>query len=63
MDDENKPAALIEVVAGQQAIGNWTVSTWLTKRPWTTVLQEQFGAASGRSDGRAAKIQLGRPHL
>jgi hypothetical protein len=47
MDDENKPAAVIEVVAGQQAIGSWTVSTWLTKRPWTTVLQEQFGQLLG----------------
>lgn len=47
LDDENKPAALIEVRAGQQAIGNWTVSTWLTKRPWSTVLREQFGQLLG----------------
>ncbi len=47
MDDENKPAAEIEVVAGKQAIGDWTVSTWLTKRPWSTGLQEEFGGLLG----------------
>ncbi|HWD21351.1 MAG TPA: cytochrome c biogenesis protein ResB [Verrucomicrobiae bacterium] len=44
MDDENKPAAWIEIAAGQEVIGNWTVSTWLTKRPWCIALTEQFGA-------------------
>jgi hypothetical protein len=47
MDDENKPAALIEVVADNKPIGNWTVSTWLTKRPWSLALQEQFGPLLG----------------
>jgi hypothetical protein len=47
MDDENKPAALIEVVSGKQVIGEWTVSTWLTKRPWCTALNELFGALLG----------------
>jgi hypothetical protein len=47
MDDENKPAALIEILDGRQAIGDWTVSTWLSKRPWSTGLQEQFGALLG----------------
>lgn len=47
LDDENKPAALIEIAAGRQVIGDWTVSTWLTKRPWSTLLQEQFGPLLG----------------
>jgi hypothetical protein len=47
MDDENKPAALIEVVSDKGSIGEWTVSTWLTKRPWSLALQEQFGALLG----------------
>jgi hypothetical protein len=52
MDDENKPAALIEVVAGKEAIGDWTVSTWLTKRPWSEALQGEFGELFGaRIDG------------
>jgi hypothetical protein len=49
MDDENKPMALVEVVAAKHAIGDWTVSTWLTKRPWCTALNEQFGALLGVS--------------
>jgi hypothetical protein len=47
MDDENKPVALIEVVAGKTTIGGWTVSTWLTKRPWSSDLQAQFGELLG----------------
>jgi hypothetical protein len=47
MDDEDKPAALIEVVSDKGSIGDWTVSTWLTKRPWSSSLQEQFGALLG----------------
>jgi hypothetical protein len=63
MDDENKPAAVIEVVAGQQAIGDWTVSTWLTKRPWSTVLQEQFGPLlGGLIDGPQGFTWAGRAY-
>jgi hypothetical protein len=47
LDDENKPAALVEVVAGQRSLGSWTVSTWLTRRPWSSILQGQFGALLG----------------
>ena len=46
-EDENKPAALIQVLAGQQVVGDWTVSTWLTKRPWSSLLQQQFGQLLG----------------
>jgi hypothetical protein len=63
MDDENKPAALIEVVAGQRALGDWTVSTWLTKRPWCTALNEQMGALSGgRVDGAQSFTWAGRQY-
>ena len=63
MDDENKPAALIEVVAGQQAIGDWTVSTWLTKRPWSTILQGQFGQLlGGPIDGPQGFTWAGRAY-
>jgi hypothetical protein len=47
LDDENKPAALVEVVSGQKSAGSWTVSTWLTRRPWSSILQQQFGALLG----------------
>jgi hypothetical protein len=61
MDDENKPAALIEVVAGQRSLGDWTVSTWLTKRPWCTALNEQFGALLGAPvDGPQSFTWAGR---
>ena len=44
MDDENRPTALIEVVAGNQPLGDWTVSYWLSKPPLAAELQAQFGA-------------------
>ncbi|MBM3831977.1 MAG: cytochrome c biogenesis protein ResB [Verrucomicrobia bacterium] len=31
MDDENKPAAVVEVVSDQGSLGDWVVTTWLTK--------------------------------
>src|ERR1022692_2413091 len=59
MDDENKPAALIEIVSDKGSIGDWTVSTWLTKRPWSTALQEQFGALPGFSIDGSQAFTLG----
>ncbi|MGA3178870.1 MAG: cytochrome c biogenesis protein ResB [Verrucomicrobiota bacterium] len=47
LDDENKPAALVEVLTAQGSAGTWTVSTWLTRRPWSSILQQQFGALLG----------------
>jgi hypothetical protein len=43
MDNEDKPAALVEIVTDKGSIGTWTVSTWLTKHPWVSILQEQVG--------------------
>jgi len=63
MDDENKPAALIEVSAGNQTVGDWTVSTWLTKRPWCTQLQGEFGALVGTQiDGPQQFTWAGRTY-
>lgn len=33
LDDENVPAALIEIVTPAGSLGTWTVSNWLTKYP------------------------------
>jgi len=43
MDDENKPAALVGITSDKGPIGTWTVSTWMTRHPWSSVLQEQVG--------------------
>jgi hypothetical protein len=40
MNDENKPAALVEVMAGNQPLGEWSVSTWLTKHGYKDRLRE-----------------------
>jgi hypothetical protein len=47
MDDENKPAALVEVATDKGAMGQWTVSTWMTKRPWVSILQGEVGGILG----------------
>lgn len=47
MDDENKPVALIEVVTDKGPIGDWLVTTWFTKLPWSNVLQQQLGQMMG----------------
>ena len=44
MDNENRPTALVEVVAGNQPLGDWTVSYWLARPPLAAALQAQFGA-------------------
>jgi len=43
MDDENRPSALVEVVAGNQSLGDWTVSYWLARPPLAEELQAEFG--------------------
>jgi hypothetical protein len=44
MDDENRPSALVEVVAGNQSLGDWTVSFWMAKPSLAAGLQSEFGA-------------------
>jgi hypothetical protein len=44
LDDENKPAAVVQVVSDKGPIGEWTVSTWFTRYPWFEALQQNVGA-------------------
>lgn len=44
MDDENKPAALVQVISDKGPIGDWVVSTWLTRYPWFAELQQELGS-------------------
>ncbi len=43
LDDEDKPAALVEIVGDKGPLGSWVVSTWLTKRPWVEELRQEVG--------------------
>lgn len=43
MDEENRPTALVEVVAGDHSLGDWTVSYWLARAPLAEELQAEFG--------------------
>mgnify|MGYP001350337880 CR=1 FL=1 len=43
MDDENKPAALVEIVGDKGVVGEWIVSIWLNKYPWFESLKDQLG--------------------
>lgn len=47
MDDENKPAALVEVVSDKKTEGEWIVSTWLNKYPHFESLNMQMGSLLG----------------
>ncbi|MDB6029201.1 MAG: hypothetical protein JWM68_5424 [Verrucomicrobiales bacterium] len=48
MNDENKPTALVEIVApDKHSLGEWTVSNWLTKYPWIHNMRGQFGKLLG----------------
>jgi hypothetical protein len=40
MEDEDKPAALVEVVANNTSLGDWTESLWFTKRQPVMQMQE-----------------------
>ena len=49
MSDDNKPAALVEIVSEKGPMGDWLVSTWLTKLPLVGMLQEQLGGMLGNA--------------
>ncbi len=51
MDDENKPAALIEIFSEKGVIGDWLVSTWFTKPHWSGLLQDELGQMMGKELG------------
>lgn len=67
MDDENKPTALLEIISDKGAIGDWTVSLWLTKFPWNFSLRRNMGTLLGNAldepqsfqfNGRTYQISL-----
>lgn len=47
MDSEDNPAALIQVVSDKGPIGDWTVSTWMTRYPEFENLQNMLGGVLG----------------
>jgi hypothetical protein len=49
MDDEDKPAAVVRFVGDKGPIGEWTVSTWLSKFPWNDRLDSELGPMMGMS--------------
>jgi hypothetical protein len=50
MDDENKPTAVVEVTGDQGVLGEFVVSTWLTKHPWPRELRRVLGNAATALD-------------
>lgn len=59
MDDENKPAALVEIATPSGTIGTWTVGTWLSKRAWTANLQSQLGPQTAALLNRPQSFKVG----
>jgi hypothetical protein len=49
MDSEDNPAALIQVVSDKGPVGDWTVSTWMTRYPEFENLQNEVGNLLGNS--------------
>jgi hypothetical protein len=42
MDDEDKPAALVEVVDNNVSLGDWTLSLWFSKAHWVGLLYDEM---------------------
>lgn len=59
MDDENRPSALVEVIANNKPLGDWTVSYWLAKPMLTQDLQAQFGELLNVPLTEPQKFQVG----
>ncbi len=49
MDSEDNPAALIQVVSDKGPVGDWTVSTWMTRWPEFERLQDSLGGVLGNT--------------
>jgi hypothetical protein len=47
MESEDNPAALIQVVSDKGPLGDWTVSTWMTRYPEFQRLQNSLGSILG----------------
>jgi len=58
MDDENKPTALVEIVSDKGAIGDWTVSLWLTKYPWIFYLRRDMETLLGNALNEPQSFQF-----
>lgn len=67
LDDENKPAAVVEISAAGKSLGTWTVSTWLSRPQLVGALQSELGGMFGVSlrepqgfshDGRHYELAL-----
>jgi hypothetical protein len=54
MDDEDKPAALVEVMANNASLGDWTESLWFTKRQAVMMMQEWLAEVE-----RKAGVKMG----
>ena len=55
MDSEDNPAALVQVVSDKGPMGDWTVSTWMTRFPEFENLQSQRGRPPGQRCLRASR--------
>jgi hypothetical protein len=49
MESEDNPAALIQVVSDKGPVGEWTVSTWMTRFPEFENLQSTLGGVLGNT--------------
>jgi hypothetical protein len=68
MESEDNPAALVQVVSDKGPVGDWTVSTWITRYPEFENLQNSLGGVLGNASltqpqsftfgGRAWQIAL-----
>jgi hypothetical protein len=60
MDDENRPTALVEVLADNHSLGDWTVSYWLGKPALAQGLQSEFGALMNASLTEPQKFEVAK---
>jgi hypothetical protein len=58
MEDENRPTALVEVMAGGRSLGDWTVSYWLARPPLAQELQAQFDGLLNTSLTEPQKFEV-----
>jgi hypothetical protein len=49
MNEENNPVALVQVVADKGPVGEWSVSTWMTRYPEFENLQGMLGGVLGNT--------------
>ncbi|HWD21416.1 MAG TPA: cytochrome c biogenesis protein ResB [Verrucomicrobiae bacterium] len=59
MDDEDRPAALVRLVSERGPIGEWIVSTWLSKYPYPQNLEENLGSLLGVSLSQPQQFTYG----